>query len=413
MEILTLALSAIAAIAAMIAVIVGVRASSGKREAEKTQAIFSGQLTTIQTAIAESLRTNNEAQMNSLNAFAAQVTAMSNSLDARMTDLRAAMEVKITNMQKENYKQLDEIRHTVDEKLQKTLDERVSESFKIVSQRLEQVYKGLGEMQTLAAGVGDLKKVLSNVKTRGIFGEIQLSRILEQMLTPAQYMTNVCTKQGSADPVEFAIKIPSKTSDSEFVLLPIDAKFPMERYTALQDAYDTGDSTRIAQTMADLKSYIRENAKKIHSKYIDPPYTTDFAIMFLPTEGLYAEVIRQTELIEELSRKYLVTISGPSTISAILNSLQMGFRTLAIEKRSHEVWTLLGAVKTEFSRFDEVLKSIQKQMKLANDNLDKLVTTRTRMMMSKLRTVDALPQTQTDTVFETIQEKEDNADDLS
>ncbi len=413
MEILILALSAIAAIAAMIAVIVGVRASSGKREAEKTQAIFSGQLTTIQTAIAESLRTNNEAQMNSLNAFAAQVTAMSNSLDARMTDLRAAMEVKITNMQKENYKQLDEIRHTVDEKLQKTLDERVSESFKIVSQRLEQVYKGLGEMQTLAAGVGDLKKVLSNVKTRGIFGEIQLSRILEQMLTPAQYMTNICTKQGSADPVEFAIKIPSKTSDSEFVLLPIDAKFPMERYTALQDAYDAGDSTRIAQTMADLKSYIRENAKKIHSKYIDPPYTTDFAIMFLPTEGLYAEVIRQTELIEELSRKYLVTISGPSTISAILNSLQMGFRTLAIEKRSHEVWTLLGAVKTEFSRFDEVLKSIQKQMKLANDNLDKLVTTRTRMMMSKLRTVDALPQTQTDTVFETIQEKEDNADDLS
>ena len=316
-------------------------------------------------------------------------------------------------MQKENYKQLDEIRHTVDEKLQKTLDERVSESFKIVSQRLEQVYKGLGEMQTLAAGVGDLKKVLSNVKTRGIFGEIQLSRILEQMLTPAQYMTNICTKQGSADPVEFAIKIPSKTSDSEFVLLPIDAKFPMERYTALQDAYDAGDSTRIAQTMADLKSYIRENAKKIHSKYIDPPYTTDFAIMFLPTEGLYAEVIRQTELIEELSRKYLVTISGPSTISAILNSLQMGFRTLAIEKRSHEVWTLLGAVKTEFSRFDEVLKSIQKQMKLANDNLDKLLTTRTRMMMSKLRTVDALPQTQTDTVFETIQEKEDNADDLS
>ena len=291
---------------------------------------------------------------------------------------------------------LEKMRETVDEKLHKTLEERLGRSFKLVSERLEAVQKGLGEMQNLASGVGDLKKVLSNVKTRGVLGEIQLGNILEQIMAPEQYDQNVKTKSGSDAHVEFAIKLPGKDVSGKEVYLPIDAKFPQEDFIRLQGAYDIGDPVAIDKANKDLMRSIKNFAKDIRDKYIDPPNTTDFGIMFLPVEGLFAEVARQPEMITMLQRDYKIIVTGPTTLAAMLNSLQMGFKTLAIQKRSSEVWKILGAVKTEFGKFGGVLEKAQKKITEANNELDTLVGTRTRMMFSKLKGVEELPTSQND-----------------
>lgn len=309
-----------------------------------------------------------------------------------LAEIRAGVERSIKALQEDNAKQLDRMRETVDEKLQKTLDERLNQSFSVVSERLEQVYKGLGEMQTLASGVGDLKKVLSNVKTRGIFGEIQLGAILEEILAPEQYEVNVVTKKGSSNPVEYAIKLPG--NDGESVYLPIDAKFPADAYTRVRDAYDSGDPEEVASAKKILEAAVKSFARDIRDKYINPPATTEFGIMFLPFEGLYAEVV-SCGLVEVLQRDYKVSIAGPTTMAALLNSLQMGFRTLAIQKRSSEVWKVLGAVKTEFDRFGDVLEATQKRLEQTSTELDKLVGVRTRQIRSKLRTVTAMPESET------------------
>lgn len=311
-------------------------------------------------------------------------TSMQN--EQKLENIRKTMENSLRSLTEDNNKQLEMMRNTVDKKLQKTLEDRISQSFKLVSERLEQVYKGLGEMQTLAAGVGDLKKVLSNVKNRGILGEIQLGSIFEQILAPDQYEENVKTTSGN-ERVEFAVKLPG--DGNETVYLPIDAKFPGDTYSNLMDAYEAGDKAGIEDAGKKLDNALKKAAKDIHDKYIEPPNTTDFGIMFLPFEGLYAEVVRRG-LVEELQRSYKVNISGPTTMSAMLNSLQMGFRTLAIQKHSGEVWNMLSAVKTEFGKFGDVLASTQKKLEQANKDLEKLVGTRTRMIYSKLKNVETM-----------------------
>lgn len=317
-----------------------------------------------------------------------RIEVFTNQSSKRLEEMRATVEQRLEVLRADNTKQLDQMRQTVDEKLQKTLNERLAQSFAQVSERLEQVYKGLGEMQTLANGVGDLKKVLSNVKTRGILGEIQLGAILEQILSPEQYAANVSTKKGSSTVVEYAVRLPGDGENG--VWLPIDAKFPGDVYAALMDAYESAVPERIATTGKELEQRIKGCAKDIRDKYIDPPNTTDFAIMFLPFEGLYAEVVRRG-MVETLARDYRVNIAGPTTMAALLNSLQMGFQTLAIQKRSGEVWQVLGAVKTEFSTFNDVLRKAQDRLRLANDDLDKLIGTRTRAIERKLRGVQAVP----------------------
>ena len=309
--------------------------------------------------------------------------------EQKLENIRISMEKQIGRLNEDNRQQLEQMRQTVDEKLQKTLEERISRSFQLVSERLEQVYKGLGEMQNLAAGVGDLKKVLSNVKTRGILGEVQLGAILEQILTPEQYEENVRTKSTGNERVEFAVKLPG--DDNGTVWLPIDAKFPGDAYAKLVDAYELGDPAAVEEAAKNLERIIKSEAKDIHDKYIEPPYTTDFGIMFLPFEGLYAEVVRRG-MLETLQRDYKVNIAGPTTMAALLNSLQMGFRTLAIQKRSGEVWNVLGAVKTEFDKFGNVLESAQARINQANAELDKLIGVRTRSIVRKLKGVTALTQ---------------------
>ena len=306
-------------------------------------------------------------------------------LDTKLDAVRVSTEEKITALTQDNAKQLDRMRETVDEKLQKTLEERLGQSFALVSRQLEQVNKGLGEMQTLASGVGDLKKVLSNVKTRGILGEIQLGAILKEILAPEQYREDFAIKPGSPERVEYAIKMPGEGEGD--VYLPIDAKFPTDRYTAVLDAYDSGDPVAVEAAKKDLDTFIKQSAKSIHDKYIDPPHTTDFGILFLPMEGLYAEVIARG-LLEELQAKYQIVITGPSTMAALLNSLQMGFRTLAIQKRSQEVWAVLGRVKKEFATFSDVLEATRKRLHQADDELDKLVGTRTNQINRALRQVE-------------------------
>ena len=285
---------------------------------------------------------------------------------------------------------LEKMRETVDEKLHKTLEERLGKSFEMVTQQLLKVQKGLGEMQTLASGVGDLKKVLSNVKTSGVLGEIQLGNILEQILAPEQYDANVKTKIGSDALVEYAIKLPGKSHSSGPVYLPVDAKFPQEDYARLQTAYEKGDPLAIETSLRSLLTSVKKFAKDISQRYIDPPHTTDFGIMFLPFEGLYAEVTRHPEVIAELQREYKIILTGPTTLAAMLNSLQMGFKTLAIQKRSSEVWDILASVKKEFSTFGAVLEKAQKKINEADQEINKLVTTRTRMLMSKLRKVEQI-----------------------
>jgi DNA recombination protein RmuC len=299
-------------------------------------------------------------------------------------------ERKLAQMMQSNGEQLELMRRTVDERLQKTLETRLQESFKAVSAHLESVQRGLGEMQSLASDVGGLKKALTNVKVRGTFGEIQLERILEQMLTVSQYEKNAATKHGSADRVEFALRLPGKGGDQS-VFLPIDSKFPIEDYERLLAGYDAGDKALMDAARRNLSINLRNCAKAIHDKYIDPPNTTDFAILFLPTEGLYAEVVQNAELFEQIQHDYKVTVTGPTTLSAFLNALQMGFQTLAIEKRSVEVWQVLGAVRTEFDKFADALQATQKKLRAAEDDLEKLVGTRTTVLQRKLRQVEALP----------------------
>lgn len=292
---------------------------------------------------------------------------------------------------KSTEKRLDDMRLMVEEKLQKTLNERIGQSFELVRTQLENVQRGLGEMKNLAEDVGGLKKVLGNVKTRGTFGEIQLAALLEQMLSPEQYEANVKTRKNATEFVEFAIKLPGKETEKDVVYLPIDAKFPKDVYEQYIDAYEVGDSTLIESTSKQLEITIKRMAKDIHDKYVEPPFTTDFAIMFLPFENIYAEVIRRTSLVETLQKDYKVIVTGPTTLGAILNSLQMGFRTLAIQKRTSEVWSVLGAVKTEFGKFGGMLEKVQKNLQNAGDQLEEVMGKRTRAIERKLRQVEALP----------------------
>ena len=319
-----------------------------------------------------------------------QLTNLTNINENKLENIRKSVEDKLTLIQKDNNDKLERMRMTVDEKLQGTLEKRLGESFKIVNDRLESVYKGLGEMQNLAQGVGDLKKVFTNVKSRGYWGEIQVSNILEQYLTQDQYLTNVKIKEKSNDFVEFAIKLPGKTNKNEFVLLPVDSKFPIEDYSRLVDAEDVGDVNLVNECRKSLENSIKNCAKAIYEKYIDPPFTTDFGIMFLPTESLYCEVVRNSALCEILSQKYRVVVTGPTTFIALLNSLQMGFRTLAIEKRSSEVWELLGVVKTEFSKFGTLLDKTNKKLQEISSTMD-LASKKTRTIERKLKNVEALP----------------------
>jgi len=308
---------------------------------------------------------------------------------ASINEIRDTIEKQLQAIREDNGRQLNEMRQTVDEKLHNTLEQRLGESFKRVSDQLEQVHKGLGEMQTLAVGVGDLKKVLSNVKTRGILGEYQLGNILEQILAPEQYDVNVATKKGSQANVEYAVKLPGK-ADDKAVWLPIDSKFPLESYQLLLGALDEGNPAAVDQAQKQLLKAIESFAKDIAGKYLDPPHTTDFAIMFLPVESLYAEVLRSPELFEKLQRTYRVTITGPTTLSALLNSLHMGFRTLAVQQRSSEVWKVLAEVKTEFGKYSELLDTVYKQITTASNSLERLKTTRTAAMERKLRGVEVL-----------------------
>ena len=304
--------------------------------------------------------------------------------ELKLEAIRSTMTKHLTSIQDENSKKLDAIQTTVNEKL----ESKMNESFKLVSERLEQVYKGLGEMQTIASGVGDLKKVLSNVKNRGIIGEIQLGAILEEILSPEQYNREVATVPRSSNHVEFAVKLPGN-GDSSFVYLPIDSKFPGDTFAALQDAYDSGSPEAVADAKKQLAAVIKKCAKDIRDKYVSPPYTTNFGIMFLPFEGLYAEVVN-SGLLETLRRDYNVTVTGPSTMAAMLNSLQMGFQTLAIQKKSSQVWEILGSVKTEFQTFAKVLEETQKHIKKVDDDLEKLVGVRTRQINRKLSSIEAI-----------------------
>ncbi|KJV06857.1 DNA recombination protein RmuC [Methylocucumis oryzae] len=334
-------------------------------------------------------------QANSLQQFGEQLAGQLQQLTQRNSEsletLRQAVETKLTHIQTDNNQKLEQMRQTVDEKLHNTLEQRLGESFKLVSDRLEQVHNGLGEMRHLASGVGDLKKVLSNVKIRGTWGEVQLENLLEQILSPDQYAKNVSTRPNSNERVEFAIKLPGRDHDDSIVWLPIDAKFPLEDYQKLAEAQDMGDLLAMDEAGKALETRIKAEAKAIRDKYLEPPYTTDFGLLFLPIEGLYAEVIRRPGLSDILQRDYRVTLVSPTTLSAILNSLQMGFRTLAIEKRSSEVWMVLGAVKTEFGKFGDVLAKTKKKLDEARNTID-AAEVRTRAIDRQLRQVEALPK---------------------
>jgi len=318
--------------------------------------------------------------------------------------IRETIEIKLKSIQDDNNKRLEEMRKTVDEKLQETVEKRFNESFKLISERLEQVHKGLGEMQTLASGVGDLKKVLTNVKTRGNFGEIQLGAILEQILSPEQYEQNAMVKKGSLERVEYVVKLPDKNTENELVLLPIDSKFPTEDYQRLLDAYEHSKDIDIVSKQ--FENSVKKNAKDIRDKYINPPITTDFAIMFVPTEGLYAEILRRAGLFEMLQRDYKITVVGPTNLVAFLSSLQMGFRTLAIEKQTSKVWETLGTVKNEFGKFGDVLEKTKKKLQEATNVIDD-ASVRTRAIERRLRDVQELPQGESPTLLGEIVDAEE------
>lgn len=362
---------------------------------------------TLSASVTAGLNAGNTAQMNALNQFSKETQATLANFSQRMDKMNDTTEKRLLAIQEENRKKLDEMQGVVNEKLETALEKRVTESFKLVNERLELVSKGLTEMQGLANGVGDLKKILTNVKTRGIFGEIQLSRILEQILTPDQYDENVPTVPGSSERVEFAVRLPGKDADGSVVYLPIDSKFPMDRYEQLEAAAESGDPILLETARKSLAAFLKLSAKEIHDKYICPPHTTDFGILFLPTEGLYAEVVRMTDLTQGLMRDYSINVAGPSTLAALLNSLQMGFRTLAIEKRTNDVWNVLAAVKTEFGTFETVLESVKKRLEGAGSDLEKLVGTRTRAIRRKLRDVETLPSDQAQNLLDVGSDNEE------
>ena len=362
-----------------------------------TQQAVSTALAQATLGLAQQSQGAREAQDGALRRFsetlAEQLRALSEANDRRMAEVRAAVETRLNALQEGNEKKLDQMRATVDEKLHATLEQRLGESFKRVADRLEQVHKGLGEMQTLARDVGSLSRVLNGVKTRGIFGEMQLAGLLEQVFTPEQYAANVATVPGSNERVEFAIRLPGQRADGEPLWLPIDAKFPREDYERLLDAQERADPLAVEAAAKAIETQLRKEARTIREKYVAPPHTTDFGILFVPTEGLYAEALRRPGLLEALQREHKVMLAGPTTLLATLTSLQMGFRTLALEKRSAEVWEVLGAVKTEFSKFGDVLDKTKKKLNEASDTLD-AASVRTRAMARRLKTVEALPEAQ-------------------
>ena len=404
LDIITLVLSGAAALLALLCLLTRQKQAVTGQDIARLRDEIGGELREVRTELvanvhsaiqttaqlqAEAQKQASDAQNTRIRELTEQLAQRQATLQKTVTDQLQLVETRISSMQADNAKKLDEMRHTVDEKLQKTLDEKLRQSFSRVSEQLESVYKGLGEMQTLAAGVGDLKKVLSNVKTRGILGEIQLGAILEQILSPEQYAENVATVRGSAERVEYAVRLPG--DGEEPVWLPIDAKFPADAYGALLEAYDAADAAQVEAAAKALEQRVKTFAKDIHTKYVHVPETTEFGVMFVPIEGLYAELVRRG-MVESLQTQYKVVLAGPTTMAALLNSLQMGFRTLAIQKRSSEVWQVLGAVKSEFETFGEALAQAQKRIELVGADLEKLVGVRTRQIQRKLRTVTALPQ---------------------
>ena len=362
--------------------------SRNREETGKTMAAFGDSVRAVMTDIAG-------LQQQQLDTFTRQLSMLTQANEQKLDRMRDTVEARLASLQEDNGRRLEQMRETVDEKLHATLERRLGESFRLVSANLEQVQQGLGEMKSLASGVGDLKKVLTNVKMRGTWGEIQLGNLLEQILTPEQYARNVATKPGSNDRVEFAIKMPGRDGDKlNVVWLPIDAKFPQEDYLKLLEAQEQANAALAEEAGKLMESKIKLEARAIRDKYIDPPHTTDFGIMFLPIEGLYAEVLRRPGLFETLQREWKVVITGPTTLAALLNSLQMGFRTLAIEKRSSEVWALLGAIKNEFGKFGEILKKTHDKLREASNSIES-AETRTRVIERKLTGVQQMPAQET------------------
>ncbi|HSN90750.1 MAG TPA: DNA recombination protein RmuC [Anaeromyxobacteraceae bacterium] len=400
--ILIAAAAAVAAALAVVALVLPGRAAAAvralladrlegfERRQERIEAAVRDEMAKGRVESGAGARELREEVRAALEGFAGNMARLAESNESRIEKMRQTVEGSLRALSEENAKRLDQMRQTVDEKLQGTLEKRLGESFRLVSERLEAVQRGLGEMQTLATGVGDLKKVLANVKVRGTWGEVQLGSLLEQMLAPDQYAANVATRRESGERVEFAVRLPGPEESAPEVLLPIDAKFPVEDYQRLVEASERGDAAAVEEASKQLEARIRSSAWDIHDKYLNPPRTTDFGILFLPTEGLYAEVVRRTGLVESLQRECKVSVAGPSTLAALLNSLQMGFRTLAIQKRSSEVWQVLGAVKAEFGKFGEVLAKVEKKLNEATNTLQD-VGRRRKALERKLRDVQALP----------------------
>lgn len=359
-----------------------------KDDALKNRDEISKSIKSFENTLNQEIIKLNEFLGTNFNVFTENQKQLTQKTETNLENMRKTIENRLENIQRDNSDKLEQMRKTVDEKLHDTLEKRLSESFKVVSERLEMVHKGLGEMQGLASGVNDLKRVLGNVKTRGILGEIMLEALLKEILTPEQYEMNIATKKDSSERVEFAIKLPA----GQGVYLPIDAKFPKESYEKILTSFEEGDSEGIKKGRTELMAKIRDYARDINTKYIDPPNTTEFAVMFLPIEGLYAEVVQYPGLLQELQNKFKIIITGPTTLAAMLNSLQVGFKTITIEKRSKEIWNLLQAVKTEFDKFGNVLEKAQKKIQEADREIDALVGTRTKQIKSKLKNVEALPQ---------------------
>ncbi|MBT5228349.1 MAG: DNA recombination protein RmuC [Proteobacteria bacterium] len=381
------------------------REEAAKRSHELREEVSGSLDKTAQTLTATVGQLGN-VQKQQLESVTAQVQALVETNQQRLEGLRATISEQLGEMREANEKKLEEMRRTVDEKLQGTLEKRLGESFKLVREQLDAVHKGLGEMQSLATGVGDLKNVLTNVKVRGTWAEYQLGAILEQVLTPEQFDRNVATHENSSERVEFAIRLPGRSDDpNDCVWLPIDSKFPQEDYIRLTEASESADAEAVAQSTRELMRSVTQSAKTIAEKYLNPPHTTDFAVLYLPTEGLYAEVLRQPGMVSQLQQDYRVVVSGPTTIAALLNSLRLGFRSLAIEQQASEVWQVLAAVKTEFGKFGEVLDKVKKQLATASNTIDQ-TQTRTRAMARKLHKVEQLPSGESDELLEFLPEDE-------
>ena len=386
MDTITLVILALIVVLLIILIIMMMNTKGSKGHSEDIRRLGSELKGSVDSSVANMGRLISSNMSERLYALEQRISTLETGNEQKLEQMRETMSKRLFYIQEDNNKKLDEMRSTVDERLQKSLEGKLSESFKTVSEQLAAVYKGLGEMQTIAAGVGDLKKVLSNVKTRGILGEVQLGAILSEILTPEQYEREIPTRPGSREHVEFAVKLPAKES-GEFVYLPIDSKFPGDTFAALQNAYASGDTAAINDAYKALEATIKKSAKAIHDKYIEPPYTTSFAIMFLPFEGLYAEVVNHG-LVEVLQREYSINIAGPSTMAAMLNSLQMGFQTLQIQKRSNEVWALLSGFKAEFDSFDKVLSSALNRIRQLDEDMTKLVGTRSAAIRKKLDRIE-------------------------